>query len=172
MGSVRLPQMVIAFFLILSLLSSFLKRIFLKVFFGCVSSSRSEKFWQDGGQKGVPVVGVVVVGCAVLPGDGGHGSLPGDCLLFHVCCVSYLEHCIIQLDGEKSKFSYSHFGYPFTLYVLLYKITVPAQYIFDRENVRYIVRNRIPTTVRCDLVHCVLLRYGWVLFGFSSLNCA
>ena len=124
------------------------------------------------GSKGVPVVGVVVVGCAVLPGDGGHGSLPGDCLLFHVCCVSYLEHCIIQLDGEKSKFSYSHFGYPFTLYVLLYKITVPAQYIFDRENVRYIVRNRIPTTVRCDLVHCVLLRYGWVLFSFSSLNCA
>ena len=83
------------------------------------------------------MVGVVVAGCVVLPGDGGHGSLPGDCLLFHVCCVSYLEHCIIQLDGEKSKFSYSHFGYPFTLYVLLYKITVPAQYIFDRENVRY-----------------------------------
>ena len=81
----------------------FQKKIFKRFFFnpGCVSSSRSEKFWWDGGQKGVPVVGVVVVGCAVLPGDGGHGSLPGDCLLLHVCCVSYLEHCIIQLDGEK-----------------------------------------------------------------------
>ena len=63
-------------------------------------SSQSEKFWWEEGQKDVPVVGVVVAGCVVLPGDGGHGSLPGNCLGFHVGCVSYLEHCIIQLDSE------------------------------------------------------------------------
>ena len=63
-------------------------------------SSQSEKFWWEEGQKDVPVVGVVVAGCVVLPGDGGHGSLPSDCLGFHVGCVSYLEHCIIQLNSE------------------------------------------------------------------------
>ena len=85
------------------LCSSFSKKKIFKRFFlprMCIVFSVREIWW-DGGQKGVPVVGVVVVGCAVLPGDGGHGSLPGDCLLLHVCCVSYLEHCIIQLDGEK-----------------------------------------------------------------------
>ena len=118
------------------------------------------------------MVGVVVVGCAVLPGDGGHGSLPGDCLLLHVCCVSYLEHCIIQLDCKNKKFSYSHFGYSFTLYVLLYKVTVPARYIFDRENVHYIVRKRNPTTVRCSLVHYVLFKYGWVFIRLRLLKTA
>ena len=80
----------------------FFKKIF-KIFVqpGCVIVFSVREFWWEGGQKGVPVVRVVVAGCAVLPGDGGHGSLPGDCLLLHVCCVSYLEHCIIQLDGEK-----------------------------------------------------------------------
>ena len=68
----------------------------------CLFSPRN--FGWEEGQKDVPVVGVVVAGCAVLPGDGGHGSLPGDCLVLHVGCVSYLEHCIIQLEGENKNF--------------------------------------------------------------------
>ena len=100
----------------------------------CSCFSVREIWWKEG-QKDVPVVGVVVAGCVVLPGDGGHGSLPGDCLGFHVGCVSYLEHCIIQLNSEffLMLYVYSHFGYSFTLYMLLYKITVPARYIFDGE---------------------------------------
>ena len=81
----------------------FFLNFFFKIFVqpGCVIVFSVREIWWEGGQKGVPVVGVVVAGCAVLPGDGGHGSLPGDCLVLHVGCVSYLEHCIIQLDGEK-----------------------------------------------------------------------
>ena len=59
------------------------------------------EIWWEEGQKNVPVVGVVVAGYVALPGDGGHGSLPGDCFGIHcVGCMSYLEHCFIQLNSE------------------------------------------------------------------------
>ena len=100
----------------------------------CSCFSVREIWWEEG-QKDVPVVGVVVAGCVVLPGDGGHGSLPGDgghgslpgdCLGFHVGCVSYLEHCIIQLNSEfLLLYIYMHLGYSFTLYVLLYGKCLP-----------------------------------------------
>ena len=48
------------------------------------------------------MVRVAVAGYVALPGDGGHGPLPGNCLGIHcgAGCVSYLEHCIIQLNSE------------------------------------------------------------------------
>ena len=84
----------------------FMPLIFLNIFFIKICTNRMcscfsvREIWWEEGQKDVPVVGVVVAGCVVLPGDGGHGSRPGNCLGFHVGCVSYLEHCIIQLDSE------------------------------------------------------------------------
>ena len=103
------------------------------------------------------------------PARWWRARLPPRWLPFAPCLLRELSRTLHNTVRRwKIKFFYSHFGYSFTLYVLLYKITVPARYIFDRENVHYIVRKRVPTAVRCGLVHCVLLKYGWVLFGFSS----
>ena len=92
---------------LLHLLFQFIPLISLEVFFlnsvqtGYVVVFSVREIWWEEGQKDVPVVGVVVAGYVALPGDGGHGSLPGDCFGIHcVGCMSYLEHCIIQLNSE------------------------------------------------------------------------
>ena len=111
------------------------------------------EIWWEEGQKNLPVVGVVVAGYVALPGDGGHGSLPGDCLGIHcVGCVSYLEHCIMQLNSEFffMLYIYLHLGYSFTLYVLLYKITVPALCVFCDGEISTTLCEAYPHTVRCS----------------------
>ena len=65
------------------------------------------------------MVRVAVAGYVALPGDGGHGPLPGNCSGIHCVagCVSYLEHYIIQLNSKfLMYYIFLHLGY--SLYVV------------------------------------------------------
>ena len=72
------------------------------------------------------MVRVAVAGYVALPGDGGHGSLPGDCSGIHRCCwLRELSRTLHYTVKQADFFDVIHFICTllirFTLYVLLYK---------------------------------------------------
>ena len=107
------------------------------------------------------------------PARWWRARLPPRWLPFAPCLLRELSRTLHNTVRRwKIKFFYSHFGYSFTLYVLLYKIAVPARYIFDGEKTSTILYESV-SRLQYVAVWCIAFYLNTVGFysALATRNC-